>query len=349
MPSPVPAIVPEHDIGPFLPVASDDLGVFNEIVGDEIDSDFSSSIGCCDTCYDDFRERWPGITFRSIEFQTQAMEIDWLVDNLRLVGLYSPAELSTLRHFVQCPRCGTYIRWHVWIYEHRFTGVAELESEVVELIALGERTPFLLLEHPLARRVLETVRSHISGTPSVMLDATLYRAREEASVLKHRQDPAALGTFGAPPPQFVVEGRFNHAGSPMLYAASDAVTASAEVAGEGDICLVAAVRAIKPLRILDLVDIDEERASFEILAAISNSALMAAPRTTPGWMRSQYVFSRFVADCALSAGYDAIRYGSTKAPEGANYVFLDGSGHFEQQFVLEGISVIVAGRAAILY
>ena len=76
---------------------------------------------------------------------------------------------------------------------------------------------------------------------------------------------------------------------------------------------------------------------------------MAAPRTTAGWMRSQYVFSRFVADCALSAGYDAIRYGSTKAPEGANYVFLDGGVDFEQQFVLEGISVITAGRPAIRY
>lgn len=107
---PDPPIVPDDTVGPFLPMEQHDLDVFNEIVGDEIDSDFASSIACCDACYTQFKDLWPGVAFRDIEFQSQGMEVQWLVDNLRLVDLYSPAELSTLRHFVSCPRCRCFIQ-----------------------------------------------------------------------------------------------------------------------------------------------------------------------------------------------------------------------------------------------
>jgi len=326
-----------------------DLDVFNEIVGDEIDSDFASSIACCDACYVQFRELWPGVAFRDIEFQSQGMEVQWLVDNLRLVGLYSPAELSTLRHFVSCPRCGRFIQLHVWIYEHRFSGVAELEAGIGELLDLGSRTPFLLLEHPLARKVVESVRAQSGRLGSAVLAGPVYRARTRSSVKRLRQAPEELSTFATPPASATSEGRFNHAGAPMLYVADDAATACAEVAVADEPCLVASLRLVRPLKILDLVDVDEEEPSFELFAAISNSALMAAPRTGEGWMRRQYVFSRFVADCARSSGFDAIRYGSTKTTGGANYVLLDPEADDNPLLVLESVSEMVAGGPAIRY
>ncbi|MQW72042.1 RES domain-containing protein [Sinorhizobium medicae] len=55
---------------------------------------------------------------------------------------------------------------------------------------------------------------------------------------------------------------------------------------------------------------------------MANSVLVAAPRIDRGWLRPEYVFSRFVADCAKSAGFEAIRYASTKSGDGENYVLL---------------------------
>ena len=109
----------------------------------------------------------------------------------------------------------------------------------------------------------------------------------------------------------------------MLYLAISAETAAAELGAPGKVCVVGELRLQKPLLILDLVEIDENAADYELLEALANSALLAAPRTGDGWVKRQYVFSRFVADCARSAGFDAIRYGSTKLPEGSNYVLLE--------------------------
>jgi hypothetical protein len=75
--------------------------------------------------------------------------------------------------------------------------------------------------------------------------------------------------------------------------------------------------------LLDLVELEETTASLEILDAISRSALMSAPNLGTGWSKPQYVFSRYVADCARSAGFEAILYGSTKDSDGSNYVLLD--------------------------
>jgi hypothetical protein len=109
----------------------------------------------------------------------------------------------------------------------------------------------------------------------------------------------------------------------MLYLATSAGTAAAELGAPGELCNVGKLRISRPLRILDLVDIEEGRSGHELLQALASSALLAAPRTGLGWVKRQYIFSRFVADCARSAGFDAIRYGSTKQLNESNYVILD--------------------------
>jgi RES domain-containing protein len=317
------AVMPSHGTGPFLPVAESEVDWFNEILFDEIDSVFTSSICCCDECYDDFKAHWPDVAFREVEFQTQAIEVPWLLANSRTLEIYSPAEMSTLRHLVQCRRCLDRVPFNLWIYEHKFRDAFEIEDSIDELAIIGSITPFLLLEHEFAQRVLSEIRAHAHTVEPKLLDAAVYRARLVEDVVRCGQVPTKFETYCAPPAAYVGEGRFNHAGAPMLYFASSAETAAAELGSVGKHCHVATLRLSKALRILDLVDIDEETVGYQVLRALANSALLAAPRTGAGWIKHQYVFSRFVADCARSARFDVIRYGSTKRSEQSNFVLLD--------------------------
>jgi len=47
--------------------------------------------------------------------------------------------------------------------------------------------------------------------------------------------------------------------------------------------------------------------------SVFSKSLMSAKQDSTGWHRPKYVFSRFIADCAKSAGFDAIKYPSTMA------------------------------------
>lgn len=322
------AVWPQNLFGPFIPVSENNIFVFNDIVGDEIDSDFASSICCCNFCYTDFRKRWPNTTFRISEFQEQSFDTEYLLENSRAPSCYSDAEMSSLRHFVQCPRCYSYAN-RVWIYEHRFSDVPEIEEAIDELVAIGKRTPFLLLEHEFARRVLKQIRRMAKSQDKAPLSASLFRARTDADIEKCGQSPTNLETFGPAPAEFVSEGRFNHAGAPLLYVASSPELAASEIGCPGEPCTAGELTISVEMRVLDLVDLEEGDEGDNLMLALSNSALISAPRTGRGWMKSEYVFSRFVADCARDAGFDAVRYGSTKLASGVNFVLLDPTASFE--------------------
>lgn len=330
------AIHPEGVIGPFLPITADDVDTFNDLLSDEVDSAFTSSLCCCDCCYDDFRSHWPHVTFREMEFQKQSMSSTWLVDHSRLPDVYTPAEISTLRWLVTCPRCLAKGPTNVWAYEHKFSDVKEIEKSIDELLALGDRTPFLLLEHAFSRQVLATIRTLAGEVEKTNLEYPVYRARLTDSAHKHRQSPSELTTYAAPPAHVVEEGRFNHAGRPLLYLASSLTTAVAEITSGSKACYVGKLRLLQPLRILDLVDVEDAQPGHEIIEAMAHSALVSAPRTGVGWIKRQYIFSRFVADCAIAAGFDAIRYGSTKEADGWNYVLLNVPEDFAVHVTLEG-------------
>lgn len=337
------AVWPEDRVGPFVPVSEHDISVFNEIVGDEIDSDFASSICCCNSCYDDFRKRWPNTTFRQSEFQNQSFETEYLLENSRAPGCYSDGEMSTLRHFVQCERCGSYTK-QAWIYEHKFSDPEEIEDAIDELVTIGKRSPFLLLEHEFAKRVLDQIRRMAEGQIKAPFSAPLFRARTNADILKCRQSPTDLSTFGPAPAQFVGEGRFNHAGAPLLYVASSPELAAAEIGCPDESCTVGELAFSGEMKVLDLVDLEDGDEGENLMLALSNSALLYAPRTGDGWMKAEYVFSRFVADCARAAGFDAIRYGSTKLVSGVNYVLLDPEASFKAIATLVGHRPLIGGK-----
>lgn len=68
------------------------------------------------------------------------------------------------------------------------------------------------------------------------------------------------------------------------------------------------------LKVLDLATpYDSHEDHSDLLNALAFSALLSTPQDGTGYKKPAYVFSRFVADCARSAGFDAIRYPSTRA------------------------------------
>ncbi|UWU26169.1 RES family NAD+ phosphorylase (plasmid) [Rhizobium sp. CB3060] len=315
-------IVPNGADASYLAVSEWDIGTFNDILSDEIDSDFASSICCCDACYDEFARRWPGVTMHDLTFMNNAMTVEYCVEQSRLVQLYTPAELKTLKHFVQCPRCDTYVQKSVHIFEHPFDRVREIEEWIDELAEIGSRTPFLLLEHPFARGILEAVRDLSLETQPSALEGAFFRARKTADILRLGQSLSDVTTFGPAPSSVIGEGRFNHAGSPMVYLATTVETALLEIGSTEDEYCIAELSIEGQFKILDLIELNDSSEARTPILAMANSALVAAPRADRGWLRPEYVFSRFVADCAKNAGFDAIRYASTKSGGGENYVLL---------------------------
>ncbi len=315
-------ILPEGADPSYLAMSSRDIDTFNDIFAEEIDSDFTSSICCCEGCHDDFVRRWPGIQLHDLEFETNVMSVDYCVEQSRLVQLYTAAELRTLKHFVVCPRCGNYVRESLHIFEHPFDKVAEIEQAIDELASIASNTPFLLLEHPFARRVLDAVQALSADTSLRTMTGTFFRARKSADITTRGQSLADVATFGPAPQSVIGEGRFNHAGAPMIYLSTTFDTALLEIGALNETFTVAELRVDGEYKILDLLELDDSSDARIPILAMANSVLLAAPRIERGWLRPEYVFSRFVADCAKSAGFDAIRYASTKSGDGENYVLL---------------------------
>ncbi len=131
---------------------------------------------------------------------------------------------------------------------------------------------------------------------------------------------------------------------PMLYLASSAETAAVELSVPGAECVVGQISMKVPLKVFDLFELEEESPAYDLLLALRSSASLLAPRTGEGWLKREYVFSRFVADCARSAGFDVIRYGSTKQTNGHNYVLLELPDNIGSLMTLDGHRTMVCSR-----
>jgi RES domain-containing protein len=137
-----------------------------------------------------------------------------------------------------------------------------------------------------------------------------------------------------------MEGRFNHAGHPMLYLAKAENTAVAEMDPGREVLHIAALEFDMTAKVLDIsLSSDIDGVSQEVIQCVARSSLCAAPRVSEGWDRPEYVFSRFVADCARHADFQAIRYGSVKDTAGVNLVLLEPSKEFAQ-VRLAGVKVV---------
>lgn len=93
--------------------------------------------------------------------------------------------------------------------------------------------------------------------------------------------------------------------------------AHAEIGKPSEGSLVARIKINTNLKILDL---ESNQLPSDILQAVTVSALLSAPTQSEGWEKPEYTFSRFVADCAINAGFNALRYPSIASPLNFNLV-----------------------------
>lgn len=214
----------------------------------------------------------------------------------------------------------------------------EAEKLARDMEALGAhlaRFPYLGLDHPVGRRIMEAVHR----APKVTLDEALWhRAR-----LPDGLEQLTAAQMG-PPPANWNEGRFNHHGQTVFYLASSAYGACAETApGQRCIAWVQRFRVRRLRGLLDLAGVAGEEArgrNVELLTAGLNAVMeRLKPNRDSPW-KPEYFVPRFVADTARAGGFRGILYCSVRF-EGYNAVLFEWT---KAEIRPEGSPAIVAFR-----
>jgi hypothetical protein len=287
-----------------------ELAVFEDMFYRDIESGWNVDRFYCDHCYDKFIAEWPlAYSARGAEFQCAGIGLDTFFSGSRLQTHFSPADFRRLIVQLDCPTCDSPLEGNIWPYHLPFDIPKGFISDVEEIGKLAAKTPFLLLQYPLCARIFNLIQRVSASTSMTQIAERLYRARRVGPGVEK-----SIASFDFAPARYVAEGRYNHAGRPVLYLASAVKICVAEIRGAD--CLIMGFQLAPPIKILDLVDIefddDEER---ELLNALCYSALASAPENGEGWEKPAYVFTRFLGDCAAYAGFDAIKYSSTRVSE----------------------------------
>jgi RES domain-containing protein len=284
-------------------------------IDDELDACFSSSVACCDGCVDGYIAAWPHAFRHDESFQRNKVDVATFYDDSKKVRkVFSQVEFQKLLAYVACPRCFQTIGSTVYPYELPFDVPEDWEAKQQSLADRAAKTPFLLLREPFAREVFDNLSRACSSIKSGCLPVDLFRGRNHATCPKDEQ-------FLPPPPGATREGRYNHAGIPVLYLATNRLTCWRECGEPSSNFYVCRIRINKPMKIIDLAQSEELEPTLQ---ALIFSSLMSAPSSKDsGWYQPQYVLTRFVADCVRVAGVQGIMYPSVRCGKGNNLAILD--------------------------
>jgi len=297
----------------------EDPSWFEELFDSDLEGWFSSDIACCDECYDDFLAHWPhAYSADKAAFQRSSIELDCFYSGSYLQDIYTKEQFYKYLQLIPCPRCGSELKYNIWPYTLPFDVVDDFEDKMKEIADVSQKTPFLLLDHPFAKDVYRAIVDLSKEVETKTLENSLYRARMRSTIKN-----TDISEFDFPPKIIVSEGRYNHAGIPALYLGSDPETCFHELRKKP--CIIAKIKIADKVKVLDLTNTYESHQKHsDLLGALVYSALMSARQDDFGWYKPKYIFSRFISDCAKSAGFDAIQYPSTRATnEGYNIVMLD--------------------------
>jgi RES domain-containing protein len=312
---------------------------FEGLFYEELDSAFTAGIACCENCYDDFVRQWPGIYLHSTGFQESGIDLMNFYENSDFAFEFTPEEFKDrVQMQVRCERCGAPLTSWFWPYTLPFDPPDNFEKDTEEIAAIAKETPFLVLAHPLASKVYEQIKKAATSiTPDDALKR-LFRARRCSGL----PNPT-LEDFRQPPAEITADGRFNHSGLPVLYTATTADLAFAEIDSPEQGAYIAEIEVLRPCSLLNTADdlIDDD-----VIRAVFASVLVSAPPRGQGWSRPEYIFSRFIADCVRNAGLDGIKYASARKAVGANVVLFARSGDWSSIYRVSGFEKYTDTRKA---
>ena len=292
---------------------------FSDIFNRLIEKWFNADIACCDHCYEDFLSEWPlAYCAEESQFQINQVDMDSFYSGTNFSAYCSKEEFFNHLINERCPRCGNSINGNIWCYNLPFNVDPDFESHIYKIDQIKERTPFLLLSNEFAMKVFEAIAEIGRKSDVIPIPSPLYRAR---LLDKRGLDEWTASDFLYPLSRHVGEGRFNHAGIPSLSLASDEATCFHELR-KSEI-VVAKIGISRPLKILDLTyEFEEDENHNSLFQTLAYSALVSGIQEDSGLYNPMYVFTRFIRDCALDAGFDAIKYFSTRSPMSFNLVLL---------------------------
>lgn len=285
----------------------EDTHGIEDLFMDECDSWFSADIACCGNCINDFLKNWP---FASVakEFQNNYMELEHFYESTRLRDCYSKEDFFKFVQLVNCPRCRLQLldSHTFYPYELPFEAVEDFEDIINEIAGLAHNSPFMILKHYFAQTVFSVIEELSSESKAITFESYLYRARLSSQI-----DEPESCEFDITPKEFAGEGRYNHSGVPAFYLGSDMETCFQELRRNES--YIAKLKLVQKIKILDLTATYENHEKHsDILDTLVYSALISAKHNDCGQYKPQYVFSRFIADCAKYVGFDAIKYPSTR-------------------------------------
>ncbi|MCD4655925.1 MAG: RES family NAD+ phosphorylase [Planctomycetes bacterium] len=283
----------------------------------ELDSWLSVNYFVCDSCVEEFRDLWKGININDESFQRNSMPLDCLYTGSKnLQFRYSLSEFRRFIKNIRCPNCGSNLSDNIWPYDLP-TGIKKHIKDVEEIAELSKKAPFMILEHPFSRKILDFLKMIFENSSDLLIDYDVYRSR----ILKDQEKAYTIEESGSVPDYLAKEGRFNHAGYGFLYVATTKQLAFKETVSDNKIPVsMATIKILKKLKILDLTDIEDH--DSDIYRTLMASSLMFNPPTSEDWDKPSYIFTRFIADCAIYIGFEAIKYNSIHSFDCHNLVIL---------------------------
>lgn len=284
----------------------------------DLDSWFSSDIACCDNCYHDFIEEWPyAFKAENAKLQRNCIDMKSFYDGSKSIKeTYSYTDFINLIKQVNCPICGSPLGGNIWAYNLPFSIPKGFYSNIKEIEELSQKTPFLLYTHPFSQKIFELLKKVFNNSSKEIYQNDLFRARPIKGLNSFN-----YSEFDFPPKEHVQEGRYNHAGIPVLYLGSSLSTCFYELREQT--CIIAKIKINREITILDLIEANKtlqySDEDYDLLNAVLYSTLISSTQIDSGMYKPNYIFSRFIRDCAINIGFDAIKYPSTRAYSDDNF------------------------------
>lgn len=191
-------------------------------------------------------------------------------------------------------------------------------KEVVKLEKLLQDYPLLAYQNLFAKKIYKEINK--KSLPTISISGNFYRARRVAGA-----DVLDIKKMFHPPLGKSSEGRFNHAGQSHLYLSNEKETAIKEALIKDDSSLVWLQEFKIKKSISNILDLTFDwtdlspTTSTLLLSLQLKHTLSRTDRNLDNW-RPDYYLTRYIMDCAKYAGYNGIKYDSTKSYSAFNIV-----------------------------